>query len=713
MLYNIIYSLPHPLSLFEGNCMELRDTPTKNLTDVFLNGLGTRTYKRKNSSLVSGQASGEPTSASATATASTKATSAPSPASGGSAPAATPPGSTSLGRGKKRSLTDVFLDGLDGVDSSVEPSISKLSPHSLTSRSLLTKVKAKNDSAVFKANSGVGLDEGLLRQAVLRHNTPLYERLRERGEHEVFKNVYNTVMPKPYKLLDQPVRPEPPADHHAKRALLSHDDLVRRCAEGYRAPPGAPPALVKMIDDAVVQAGLGLAKSSGSKYARAWNKWEKWVSENTQGMAGQGASLSAFDAASKHELVAAYLTDLVTNSGSISSAQSTLSSLQYYIGLSNMPFHFKSFIEAVMKGLKRQYGKVAEKNDNFTTGQVVDMLYYLLGIDDNPSELASLRLAVLIIVCYFGSARHEEAIDLRFNDITVNPSGNLVLDFCKGKTNQFKKRHQTVISDGFIQGTDFNPVGIVKEYLQRLRLTPGGAPIMLFPQLASRAVHPGQPKVLVVKGDGSEAIKYDYCRQQLKSILTQPDFRDKHGLDGKFGWHSFRGGSLTAQAGQGVPLHLMQQQARHANPTTTLSYVNSIESEKAKASAALLADIDPLFPPSLPRQSVIKVVEGRGRVPPPPPNPNPGLGVEEEQEEIDESDNKTSAPSQEEEGSIGIDNGGYDDSRQLSQEVQFHSQEVHFNFGQVEKDIIHHYDNTDDDDEAFDGNYDKNTWNTW
>ena len=94
----------------------------------------------------------------------------------------------------------------------------------------------------------------------------------------MFKNVYNSIMPKPYKLLDRPVRPEPPVDHHAKRALLTHDDLVRRCAEGYRAPPGAPPALIKMIDDAVVQAGLGLAKSSGSKYARAWNKWENWVS---------------------------------------------------------------------------------------------------------------------------------------------------------------------------------------------------------------------------------------------------------------------------------------------------------------------------------------------------------------------------------------------------------------------------------------------------
>ena len=622
--------------------MELGDTPTKSLTDVFLSGLETST----SSSLASGRASGETASGEVTGT--TSDSSAPSQASGGFTPAspqassesrpalasggsaATLSGSGALGRGQKRSLTDVFLDGLDS--SGGLPSHSKLSTLShLTSRPLLTKVTARNSSAVVKANSGVGLSEGPLRQAVLRHNMPLYARLRERGESAVFKNVYNAVMPKPYKLLDQPLRSEPPGDCHSQRALLTHNDLVRRCAEGYRAPPGAPPALAKMIDAAVVQAGLGLAKSSGSQYARAWVKWENWVSEYTLGLSEQGAPLSAFEAAGKHEIVAAYLTDLVSNSGSISSAQSTLSSLQYYVGLGNMPFHYKSFLEAVMKGLKRQYGKIVEKNDIFTTGQVVDMLYYLLGIDGTYSELANLRFAVLIIVCYFGSARHEEAIALRFTDISVNPSGNLVLDFCKGKTNQFKKRLQTVITDGFIRGTDLNPVGIFKEYLQRLRLTPGGAPIMLFPQLACRVVNPGHAKVLVVKGDGSVAIKYDYCRQQLKLILSKPIFSDKHGLDGKYGWHSFRGGSLTAQVGQGVPLHLVQQQARHASATTTLGYVNAIESEKAKASAALLADMDP-HPPS-------------------PHRPPQGVGVEVDQGDLSDSDNTDSAPTQEPEAS--------------------------------------------------------------
>ena len=165
---------------------------------------------------------------------------------------------------------------------------------------------------------------------------------------------------------------------------------------------------------------MGLAKFFGTKYARAWKKFESWVAEYTVGMGEAGAPLTALVAAGKHELVAAYLTDLVTNSGSISSAQSTLSALQYYIGLTNMPFNHKSFLDAVMKGLKRQYSKVTEKVDGFTTGQVADMLDFVLQPPTDPlhdSEAVRLRLAALIVVCYFCSARNEEALGLRFEDI--------------------------------------------------------------------------------------------------------------------------------------------------------------------------------------------------------------------------------------------------------------------------------------------------------
>ena len=288
-----------------------------------------------------------------------------------------------------------------------------------------------------------------------------------------------------------------------------------------------------------------------------------------------------------------------------------------------MPLHHKSFLDAVMKGLKRQYAKVVEKVDGFTTGQVADMLDFVLRTPTDPSqdsEAVRLRLAALIVVCFFCSARNEEALALRFEDISLKPSGNLGVDFTKGKTNQFKKRFHTVVKDGFILGTELRPVRIVMDYLQLLSQMPGGPPVMLFPQFLSRVVGPGLSRALAIKGDGSTAIAYDYCRGQLKAILDLPDFRIKHALDsGKWGWHSFRGGSLTGQASQGVPAHLMQQQARHANVGTTFGYLDASESEKARASDALLKDMPDPDIPVVPDTTLLQedVPDREARVDPP------------------------------------------------------------------------------------------------
>ena len=566
--------------------MELASgTPTTDLTTAFLANLGPRITPRTYgpsgktpSSLASGMAS-----VSAPAPSSVSAlTSAPNPA----------PGSEGF------SLTHAFL----GASSPSEGSVQSTYHHQISLPPVMPPrystllPRPRSESAISRANSGVSLsDAGPLQQAVYGHNLPLLDRLQEREQREVYRNVYECAMPKPFLLEDQPRRPEPPVDRFGGRALLSHSDLVRRCADGYRAPPGASPALVSLIDDAVAQAAVGLAKSSGSKYARMWKKFENWVSEYTVGLGRAGDPLTAFEACSRHEIIAAYLTHLVANSGSISSAQSTLSSLQYYVGLTNVPFHQKSFLDAVMKGLKRQYAKVAEKVQGFTTGQVADLLHFVLWVPKGVTadEGLRLRLAALIIVCYFCAARNEEALGLRFIDINHRPSGNLVVNFTKGKTNQFKQRFETVIKDGFILGTEIKPVSVVLDYLRFLNRNPGGPPVMLFPQYVSKGSGPGQPRVSGVKGDGSIAIKYDYCRKLLNGILDTPDFKKKHDLgSGKYGWHSFRGGSLSAQAGKGVPLHLIQQQARHANVGTTLGYVNAVESEKSRASAALLADME-------------------------------------------------------------------------------------------------------------------------
>ena len=85
-------------------------------------------------------------------------------------------------------------------------------------------------------------------------------------------------------------------------------------------------------------------------------------------------------------------------------------------------------------------------------------------------------------------------------------------------------------------------------------------------------------------------MKYDNARQQLKEVLASEAMSRFQLIKRGFGFHSFRVGSLTSMAKQGVPLHLMQQQARHANIETTAAYVNSLPAEKLKASEALLRD---------------------------------------------------------------------------------------------------------------------------
>ena len=471
------------------------------------------------------------------------------------------------------------------------PSLSKISsspyplPFPILQPSRVTVSGEQSSPSVPRLDIG-NVGSGALRQALSNRNEMFLRKVREEEQHEVFRNVCDTTQPMGFRLHDEPLVPSVPGSHFAGSAMLDHSDLVKRCAQGYRAPDGAPPHLRNMIDKAVTIAATGLAKSSGSKYARAWRKWTAWVDEFTVG--DDQLPLDPVVSCGKHEIVAAYITDLVSQNGSISSAQSTLSALQYYIGLTNMPFHKSSFLEAVMKGLKRQFANVPEKQEGFTTGQVVDLLNHFMTAPD--SLITSLRLAALIVVCYFGAARFEEAAGLRFTELSLSASGNAVIDFSKGKTNQFRKRFQTVIKNGYIMGTDFSPVSILMDYRKLLSQSIGGPPVMLFPQFVSKVV--GDTRVQSVKGDGSTSVSYDNCKKTLGQVLKSSDFRDKHGIsDSGYGWHSFRVGSLSAQAAKKVAPHLMQAQARHANIETTMGYVNSVESEKVKASAALLEDM--------------------------------------------------------------------------------------------------------------------------
>ena len=173
--------------------------PTRTLTSAFLTPLGPRIqpYSKtsgpaRNTGTSSSLASGTPTPASVSA-----------PPPGTPTASATSPAPSFAGG---PSLTDAFL----GVPPAPKgpfktPGLPQISlPPLKPLHSTLFK-RPKSVSAINRANHGIGLSNaGPLQHAMRGLNAPLMHRLRERSEHEVFKNVYNGTMPKPYLLDDQP-----------------------------------------------------------------------------------------------------------------------------------------------------------------------------------------------------------------------------------------------------------------------------------------------------------------------------------------------------------------------------------------------------------------------------------------------------------------------------------------------------------------------------
>ena len=87
-----------------------------------------------------------------------------------------------------------------------------------------------------------------------------------------------------------------------------------------------------------------------------------------------------------------------------------------------------------------------------------------------------------------------------------------------------------------------------------------------------------------------EVVLYNTIRFEFRKVLDRSGLMEElGGNEGKrLGLHGLRVGSITEMVKMGVPTHLVQQQARHANLGTTMGYVNAMESEKQKASGALL-----------------------------------------------------------------------------------------------------------------------------
>ncbi len=162
-------------------------------------------------------------------------------------------------------------------------------------------------------------------------------------------------------------------------------------------------------------------------------------------------------------LVSEYATNIVKTTGSVPAAKRAISSMQFYVGLSWMPYNKSYLNPALAKGLKSLYVKAPKKVEPFSTTQVLAMLGYLVKGDD--TNVTNLHLASLILICWFASVSFRDVHSLVYDSVTLHKSGDLLVHFPIRGSDQHLEKQTTVIKKGHFIGSQIYPVDLLRRYI--------------------------------------------------------------------------------------------------------------------------------------------------------------------------------------------------------------------------------------------------------
>ncbi len=300
------------------------------------------------------------------------------------------------------------------------------------------------------------------------------------------------------------------------------------------------------IDEAVSH---GVADSSNNAYYLSFNRFAKFCVENNV------PSLP-----SDPDVIITYFIKLSEEGRNVSPVLNARSAIRYYNLMQNptvVPPTERDDVVRCVDGIRRKFGRPVKKREPMTMEifrKIVDNQLkgdHLLN-SNFKQPIGNWQVVAKTCLKLFTFARYEEAIDLKKSQFIFTSEGDCIVDFQKGKMNQFRNANEAVITPNV--NDLYCPVLILKKYL--------------YERINSSLDHYFLPKVFNGNVYLLEPAPYRYSLDKLNSVLKDIGVANWN----DFGEHSDRSGGLSIVANAGCDYFSIQAQGRMASEKTPKMY---------------------------------------------------------------------------------------------------------------------------------------------
>ncbi len=229
----------------------------------------------------------------------------------------------------------------------------------------------------------------------------------------------------------------------AKKDVKRHEKLVRAVRSHDFDLSGVSDEFMKYYQQVDETIAVDLADSSSNQYYLAFNRFAAFCVEN---------NISSLP--SHPIVIMTYFNKIADSTKSISPVFMARSAINYYNELYNSniesPTNHKDVVKCV-DGLKRKYSKPVKKAEPMTKSILDSMVDKILKGDHFKSSnfvvsLDNWQIVVKSIVKFHCFGRFEEVCALKKSQFIFLENGDILVDFLKGKMNQYHEKNTNVIA---------------------------------------------------------------------------------------------------------------------------------------------------------------------------------------------------------------------------------------------------------------------------